>query len=738
MADKKLVISVDAKVSASVQSLNRMLDQFAERGNKVAKAFQSVSGIGPQGQQTVAQGGLAKSLLAEKKLFDDLGKSGEKLAKILNQQVAQSQTALSKQLEVSTKNLETLVKKHEFFSARVERLKRRGDPERLALAEAYAQRSFQAVAGGVSELAGLRQAAGIEEGGEGAGTGSGGSRFANGAMAMVMGRAGIPAAGLLMSAGAGGAVAAAGAAGAAIGFKMAISGMQGTIRSMGGAGGLASQEMATALGMDARTLIGAGGLALDPRKARDIDIKQKMLTKPWEYAKSLATQGLFSWDWSGAMRSAERNVATARGQAILGREGEIGQSVAPLADTLNSQLARQYQIQTLRRRFGSGTFESTSQMGAKMGITPDALRGYLNPLSQFVGARGAMSYLGRVGGAELAGMDPGVATNIIGQTAVSGADVLGASAGLDPTIRGILGSAVGETMGARSMMYAGAGRGLAEALSGAVTAGGPMGVRQANQAALGAQMYGQVMGGHDPFQKSYNIAASTAALGPGSDPYSRNFLATQLADPKVLADVLKGRLPDAFKSMGIGLGAAQTAARDIDRGLITSRFYDTGADTPAMRRMRDIKKAGGPIAWAEDMRKRGMSAAQREQAIEEAAPLFAQVEVGLTGGDVGAGEGMLRMAAGLGGGRGAPARRRGRGAGEGRPETPEDTGLEAWKRSLQFSADTVDNLSAKIKDASGVMVEMKDAAGFFIKGVDQMEERLTGTPVTRKAVPKKK
>ncbi|TAK97627.1 MAG: hypothetical protein EPO08_20985 [Rhodospirillaceae bacterium] len=737
MGDKKLTIQVDAKVSPSVQALNKTLDDFAARGNKVAKAFQNVSGVGPQGQQTLKQGGLAKALLQEKKLFDDLGKSGERLAKVLTDQVSRSQATLTKQLEVATKNMDGLVKKHEFFVARVERLKRRGDPERTALAESYRQRAFQDVAGGANELIGLRQAAGINEEGGGAG-GLGGSSFTRNALSMVMGRAGLPGASLLMSAGNAGAVAAAGLAGATIGFKMAMSGLKGTISSMAGAGGLASQELAVGIGFDARTLMGAGGLALDPRKMRDIDIHQKLVTKPWEYAKSLATQGLFGWDWSGAMRSAERNVATARGQAVLAREGEIGQSAAPLADIANYQMARQYQIQTLRRRFGSGTFEAAAGMGAKLGIDPDALRGYLNPLAQFVGARQARGYLGRVAGAELAGMDPGAALNIIGQTAVSGANVLGASAGMDPTIRAILGSGVGETMGARSMMYAGAGGGLAEALPGAVNAGGPMGVRQAQQAVLGAQMYGQVMGGHDPFQKSYNIAAATAALGKGSDPYTRNFLATQMADPKVLADVLRGRLPAAFSNMGISLSAAQMAAHDIDRGLITSRFYDTGADTPAMRRMREAKKAGGLISWGQDMRARGMNAAQRERAIEEIAPLLAQVEVGLTGGDVGGGEALARMAAGLATGHGPAIAHRRAGGGAGRPEAPEDAGLDAWKRELKLQADTVANLTATYKDAAGVVVKMKDAFDLTIGGLDKMTEKLTGVPVAPKPAPRKK
>jgi hypothetical protein len=324
---------------------------------------------------------------------------------------------------------------------------------------------------------------------------------------------------------------------------------------------------------------------------------------------------------------------------------------------------------------------------------------------------------------------------IVGAGAVSGSNVLSRIRGMDPTMRGILGTAAVSNMGPTSMMFAGKGDALAEQLAGAVTeTGGPMGVRQAQQAALGANLMGQVYAGHDPFQKSYNIAAASAALGAGGSSYSRNFLATQMSDPAVLAQVMSAKsdkeLPAAFRNMGISLDQAKATARDIDRGLVASRWFDTGDTSPAARRMRELKSAGGPLGWMESMK--GLSAREKEKRIEEVAPLFAQVEMGLTGGDVGAAESILRRQMGIV----SPGGRRRAGAAAG-PRAPdaEDVVLDLLKENLKKLSDTVTDLSGSAKNASGEFVKtadtLKTVRGQIAAGVQSAGVQ-GGKPVPKK------
>lgn len=697
--EKKLTIAVDAKVSSSVQSLNKLLDDFATRGNKVAKAFQSVSGVGPEGQKDVKAGGLAKALLQEKKLFDDLGKSGEKLAKILNEQVSKSQTSLKKQLEDSTKGLDLLVKKHEFASARVEKLKREGaDPARLALAERYSGRAGFDLMKGAAERQQMEAALGTVSGAGGApGGGGGGGGAAGSLMGMLLNRAGVPMGGALMQMGAIGGGAAALAAGAVLGYKMSMAGLERPIMTAATLGAATGQQYQSVAGFNIRQMYGQGMLATGEGRT-GMGIRRGLgdfLIDLKAIGTSLVAPGYATEIYAASTKEKEA--------AGLEQRIERAGSLANAEEANLARLEQQHQAGLARQRwrFGRNFFESMNAQSAALGnkISGMELASYAGGLAPMTGAWSAGGYAGRVGAAVTAGMDPAAALAIIGGTAVGGGNPLAYTAGLDPTMRGILGQGVAGTMGANTMMFGGAGNALADTLAGGITAtGGPMGVRQAQQAVMGAGLYSQVFAGHDPFQKSYNIAASSAALaGSGASPYTRNMLATQLSDPKVLSAVMSNQLPDAFRYAGITLDQAQAAARDIDRGLVTSRWFDTGEKSIAADRMREMREAGGPIQWFQSMK--GRSAAERERAIREAAPLFAQVEMGLTGGDVGAGEAMLRRAVGLA----SPvSARKGRG-GPGAPESEDALDVLLKEQNRAFNATVtntvtnLDNLNSAVK-----------------------------------------
>jgi hypothetical protein len=163
---------------------------------------------------------------------------------------------------------------------------------------------------------------------------------------------------------------------------------------------------------------------------------------------------------------------------------------------------------------------------------------------------------------------------------------------------------------------------------------------------------------------------------------------------------------------------------------VASRWFDTGDTSPAARRMRELKSAGGPLGWMESMK--GLSAREKEKRIEEVAPLFAQVEMGLTGGDVGAAESILRRQMGIV----SPGGRRRAGAAAG-PRAPdaEDVVLDLLKENLKKLSDTVTDLSGSAKNASGEFVKtadtLKTVRGQIAAGVQSAGVQ-GGKPVPKK------
>jgi len=658
MGDKKLTVSLEGTVSPSIQRMTKALESVQSNAVKASKALQSAAGTGDAGAGKA--GGLAKALLAEKKLFDDLGKSGEKLAKILNEQVAKSQGTLTKQLEASTKGLDLLVKKHEFAASRVSRLTREGaDPSRIALAQSYASRAGTAVMGGAvgklqaqAALAALGGGAGGPGGGGAGGGVSGGVAGGRGGalqriLGMGVGMAGVPMGGMLMGLGPAGLIAGAVAATILGGIKIASAAQQGAIPYEAQAGAMQSTQFGMTSSLNARWMLGKSALAADPTALADIESGRGFLAKT--KASLFAAPTLLS-GYGAFSRAASLASKTAHQEMVNERIVELGEAKGIVGDAFERQKAQRAQINAIGWRHGARAYNFANTVQAATGVEADQVRGFYGGLAPMAGAWGAPRYASMVAGATASGMDPGQALNIIGRGAGTGSNLLRPTVGFDPTIRGIAGEYAAGTLAAGSTLYAGKGEALAGILAGSVTAGGGAGVMQAQQAAGGAGLYGKLFGGHEPFQKSFNIAAASAALGPGSDPYQRQFLADVMKDPAILSTVLKAtddsQLPPQLRSMGVSLSAAKAFARDVDRGSAATRIQDFGGDYPAAKLMREMGASGGKMAWVASMRKRGVSEAEISGKIRDVSPRLAQVERGLTAGEAGAGEELLRFGAG--------------------------------------------------------------------------------------------
>jgi hypothetical protein len=252
------------------------------------------------------------------------------------------------------------------------------------------------------------------------------------------------------------------------------------------------------------------------------------------------------------------------------------------------------------------------------------------------------------------------------------------------------------------MMFEGKGVGMARALAGGVNAGGAEGVRQAQQVAQGASLFGARMGGNDPYQKSFNMAAASAALGDAS-PYQKDFLATQLRDPSVAAGIIKdGKLPADFQRMGITLAQVKTFAAATDRSSVGARWIDTGGKSDAEKQMRAFQEAGGVRSWME-----GKTRSQQEAAIKTAAPLYAAIHRGSTGGEVGAGEGILRFEAGL-------STRKAEAGGKRAEET-----MEAYRERVKL-----ENGHGKLEDAARAMMKLETATEHVTTGMGKVAGKL--------------
>jgi hypothetical protein len=572
VADKKLLIQVDAKVSPSVQNLNKMLDDFASRGNKVAKAFQNISGVGASGQQNVKQGGLAKALLQEKKLFDDLGKSGERLAKILNEQVTKSQSALAKQLTDSTKNLETLVKKHENAQARVERLKRGGAPSHIV---GMYSSSVDNLSGQVMSAASEQQQARAAL--EAFKSPAAISQLKSIAGSIVTAVGGGLMVGGLMNAGAGAAQSyfnSPYAARAALGNAAA-----------GSISALSDLSTASALAEAVN----------DPQRSKRMWLAQQRagLGNVMTMLKSVVPlSGTSLADGMGAIMGFQENQAKALVQEDMTRAQQL-QDMDPFTKA---------GMQSLQARAG-GNVSMMREMGLRAGR--------LQSSREFAAGAGSMSIeqhdalfraiAGRTGTAGgLAGMtDPSMFAAVRGgldMNTVAGLSAAGQLAnsnlfdigtGHDRVLQNLVGNQVaGATLDPSRMLSRGGGAGYMAQLYAGVGGGGTDAERMriVQQNIAGDQAFQNLASG-DPLQQSQNLANAAGILGKRGQTsvLAQSKLAEVFKDPALLANVLAGgAMPGQFTGVGLNRNDVKEFANDTLRSA-AQRARRFGGNTPGTK-----------------------------------------------------------------------------------------------------------------------------------------------------------
>lgn len=716
MADKKLTIQVEGKVAASVQSLNKMLDDFAARGNKVARAFQSISGVGPEGRQTVKTGGLAKALLQEKKLFDDLGKSGERLAKVLNEQVAKSQSSLAKQFEESTKKLEQSVKKHENAQARVERLKRAGAaPHLVGMFEGAAGETGRGVLEAATEQQQARAAleAMTEKGGGGGGLLS---RILNNQNVSTI--AGMTGMGGIMSAMRfGGPVAIGVAIGA--GILKAVQGAAAAPFSVGAEmGGALGAPMGAIRGLDTSYMLGVGGITggaqfLLPGMNRAGVAAGIGPSNTWAVLKG-AFRGLAPGvNMTESVRAA---VMEQYSQNLMDLARQDTSKNPDLAQRMPGVIAQREFLVNYFRRFGGsrapggGGYELAGDFAFKYGVErQDLLQAQfaMGGAGLGIGARGggAIEQYARM---VSAGIDPGVASSIIGQTAAQGGGVAGFMMGMgDPFVAQTLGTAAAGMMGPGGMTAAG-GTGLMRMLAADVGTGA-FGMRAAQQNIMGINARSALMRGFDPYQRTFNLATATALM-PGASPYAQDLLASSMADPNVLGAVFAGRLPRGLGALGISQGTARAQAQEVGSSLL-NRFVDVGGSSRAEGLMRIVRdRFGGDFGAFMRSRK------DKAGAVEDLSPLVAMLAPEMFE-NVGAAAGFLRTAGGMvppaGARRAGPPTTRDRLA-----EAPE--GLQDFHRAVVRNNASLQELHAVTKDVNGVMRTVKSSLKDFAEQLEDM------------------
>jgi len=750
MGDKKLTINVASRVDPSVAQLGKTLDDIATKGAKISKSFQGMGGGGQGGGAANKATGLAKSLLDQKRAFEALGESGTKLTKILNDQVLKSQASLAKQLELSTSKIDPLIKRYEAAQIRLGKLKRSGvDPSRLELAERYADRARHDVISGVAERQRIAAAAGMDgSGGEGGEGGGVGGRMMRG----LMGRAGMSGmgmmGGILGSMGIPGVIGGAIVAAATIAAKTIVTAQTTGVMVSAESGTVQASYARAARGMDIRKLYGLAMIDRDPSLSADIGSRGDLgitgarmalstgasmvpaalmegATNPGAAAYLPGIVGIGARAMVGArsvVGLGTKRLEARLQEARLERAEKVSEGQQSLLDLAQNNLDTAATRFRTDARFGRGGYVASLSMAQQGKISEDEIRGYYGSVAPMVGTYSAIRYGGRVLGAALSGMDPGQAANIIGRTAVTGGDILGRFGGLDPTIRGILGESVANTMGINSMMYQGAGGSMASILAGGVTTpGGPMGVRQANMVAAGASAYGKLMSGQNAYQKSTNLALSAEALGAGASPWQLNFLANRLSDPKILSDVLAGKLPQQFADIGISIEQAQHVARGADKSMTVGRWMDTGGNTKADIRMRAIAQAGGVGQYIQS-RRGEVSRTQLMGEMMEAAPIFDMLDPDMDGGQVGLLEQMSRFglgAAGMGGGgrRRGGLRGRGRVSSEGEDALLESVQEKASIKLRESEISALNELNTTIK-LSTEQAKAQERLGRFFRSYD--------------------
>lgn len=645
MGDKKLTLQVDAKVSPAVQNLNKLLDDFASRGNKVAKAFQGVAGVGPEGQKDVKQGGLAKALLQEKKLFDDLGKSGEKLAKVLNEQVTKSQTSLAKQLDTSTRNLEQLVRKHENAQARVKRLQQQGAaPEMVKM--------FQTTA---DDLGGQVLAAAAQQSQARAAL----EAFKTpAAMTSLKGIAAAVAGPLVTTLVVGAAMQSVG--------KSVLAYYNAPYAARAATGNALSGGVAAGLQGDIASAVALQDAINDP------DRKTRM-----EWTAGTAGVGNVMSVLKSVIPNFMGGVPFSEGMsAIMGfRERQVSAMVQ--ADIERQQQLMQADPETVARvQYLQANAGSNVAMMRETGMDPRVLQAYRErgargaqldigqydalhrSLAGMVGTHGAANILGFEGGDSLyAALRGGISTPAAAAMAaagqMAGTNLLDLGTDYDRTLQNMVGSHVagaimdpsrllsmGGGSGYMAQMYAGVGGGVSPAQQ----------MRIVQQNMMGDQAFSNLAGA-SPFQQAANLANAVGILGRRGEHsvLAQSKLSEVFKDPALLANVMAG---GAMPGQWTGVGLRREDIKEFSRETLSQAAMSTrrfGGNIPAARAIEKLLR-GGTVTEEEAQMAGGALAEARPDLFNDVTgTAFARRSGGLRRGEraaAGSGAGRVDAAAG--------------------------------------------------------------------------------------------
>jgi hypothetical protein len=637
------------------------------------------------------RGGLSKALLDQKNLFTDLGKAGERLSRVLNNEVTRATDNLDKKLEQVNRHLNKAIEVHERYRQKLANIpKGRFD---FAAAEGDERNAFdmvQRLAVRSASMTGERTA--MAAGGGGSGNiftrnllGSGGSGMGGQ---------------LLQALGLGGMARYAGPLGVGLYGASAITNhfrdrqrqqnysvdMQAeTGQAVGPAAiSLAQGDMATAFGMhqmlgtkqgreDLTTLLG------NVRNRAGIDAFLGVIKK-----------GTIGLNPSGAAFDAASALGDLGSINVEAKKAMMEQLQKTLQgspmDVFQMQMAQQFAPQhvgTARALGSRSDVNYTIKNAARFGVSDTEIAGIATSIADTAGRSASRRLRDAAASAFAGGLSN--AGGIAGATALD-ESILPRLAGTGLDVRAVLpmlGQAVASGMGPSSMTMTGAdrlgmlGSGINPSMDSA------MQVRLTQQNLRGDQALGQMFAGHDPYQKSINLISAIDALGPGSSIYAQNLLATGLSDTNTLSAVMNGKVPSYFRSAGISAGDAKKASDNILRSMLNRVVMDEGtANTP-------MGKAAADAMGSSDLR--GFLR-KSKRGLHDLAPLISQSnpELGLSPADA---EGFLRDVAGLGSGRGKEGKF-GDGAGG-------SVDLELMKKQFEMAANHFNQMTDAMSGFNG-------------------------------------
>jgi hypothetical protein len=730
MADKSLKIGIQSDVSKGKELL-KFLNELSNVGNATAKAFKSINlGAG----SSALQGSLAKSLLDQKKLFSDLGQSGEKLSSILTKQVGKASEDLSKKLDETNKKLKKSIEDYEKYSNKIKDLKTSGGD--VSVMEGKASAAQSDINRLLLEKGSLQKAqAGLGDGAV-AGAGKGGAGLLSGLLP-----------GGMM-----------GAIGPAAIATLVVSVLKSIPGQMAESYRARSSQITASTDLDISLARGAGQFQVAPltgdvmkslagvmvsRDKRLTEEKQKvgklekqatetehslwgtiaaMPIRDWPYAlygldadAKGAAYGIKEEDRGlpAAYIKAKTKIATQeQASNVAQQNAEAGfiqkQIDANLERTLVYQdlIARSTHRLSVGRRLGSLDAAISSQkMSGDLKMDEGIIEGIKLGLVS-AGGRRALKYQGSALTAALGGMEGGAAASIAGAGAVNG-DLLATMRrpGLyDPVLLETLGKGATQFLGAGNQLVS--NEGLINTLSSgiATSPNTALQLRALQQNMAGMQVGQTLFKGGDAYQKSTNLMNAISVLGKDSDIWAQNKLANMdFSDVMQILNDPKAKIPLALSGLGITRENLEQFAGKTISSTLKQRYYESGGGKSEASQLvkRIVEDYGGNYRdWARAEGKNKDFARQAEilsGILPEIDPSFGDSTQAL---------GMLRVSAGSTTTFGGPPRKGGRGIGKGEKESDLAKATYDAAANQYEAAAAIQEKAAKIqKEAAELMKE---------------------------------